>query len=441
MNIGVFNNGFWEITEKINQPHLVNFFWNISKKKNYFEFLKSLKEILENWNNLANEEKISFLINKFSIEDLQEIEEIKYFFRISDFEKNKFLWEINSNILDISENISDLKTSIIQKFQDVVGISFWWIWKSFWVENIWENISSLNLKPEENFSEIPKKILDWQNKIFQITWFFIKENEKKDKKISNQESKINYLEWENETKDQIIIYQNEEIIEKDEKIEDKNNQIIKKIKELKDLKSNKKDLLKKVIILKDENSEIKKSNENLLKKKYQLEQELSESKNNNWLLWNIISKITWENKKLKKDIEELDLTIQKNNASLLSFQNQINNLENEIDNLKNELTRKDDEISILQLDLRDEKDENYRLWIENDEIREDKKRLEDINLDLSWKVEGLENQIDIFAKTLKFLLKNKIEKEEELKNSRNNLNEKVEKTNSLKERMKNKMKK
>ena len=158
-------------------------------------------------------------------------------------------------------------------------------------------------------------------------------------------------------------------------------------------------------------------------------------------MWNIISKITWENKKLKKDIEELDLTIQKNNASLLSFQNQINNLENEIDNLKNELTRKDDEISILQLDLRDEKDENYRLWIENDEIREDKKRLEDINLDLSWKVEGLENQIDIFAKTLKFLLENKIEKEEELKNSRNNLNEKVEKTNSLKERMKNKMKK
>lgn len=426
MNLNSFTvNGYAKTISKI-PVHKVDFFKNFSKKENYVDFLRFLKKSLEDWDDKTNQEKISLIIEKFSITNQEEINEVKYFFKISNLERSSFLNQINWNLLQASDNISNLKTSVIWRLWDIIKTSFWWIWKSLWVEDLWWRISFEWLSFEKNFSEISENIFTIQRKIFQISSFIINENQEKDKKITDLTSKNIFLEWKlnsEHKKNFTLDDQNFSLKEDNYRLNKENILLDKKIFSAEE----------KIFNLEKSKVNIKKSRREIIKEKQELERRLLESENQKWFFKKTFSNIFWENKRLKKEIEKINLIIKEKDDKLLSFENQIKELESKLE-------EKLEEIGNLQNSLQEEKDENKRLWDENDEIREErddlkleKERLISENLELNNAKLKIEEELNWINAIIKNISENKIKKEEIL-------NKNVEKIQSLKDRMRDRIK-
>ncbi len=420
------------ISDNINGILKENFPQNFSdeflKRSDLYDILKDIQSIIiNNWEVLE--------INGF---ESFWIEDKKFLNLIFSW------WFTQLEVLKKIENYTSDQEKIINNDNNKILKSIIWFcnkWLNYTISSLW-----WVLNDSENHEWI--KLRDWSsedlyivnnlNNLINYFWekFLIINNIiiKKDEEIIDLTSKNNYLEWENFLSD----------------------------KEKKSLKNKIFSQNKKILDLKNSKKKIKKSRKNILKEKKNLEEEIKnlESKKNFFWKLNIFKtrKINSLKKELemknnlirKKDlvIKELNLTIKENNDKLSSFQKKVEELNNSKSELIARLWNSDQEVMEKDKELILEYEKNFKTNTVNDiqldmidkseeEVWNLKflvKDLEEENAELEINLSKTEEQLWMVYKMIEKIAEEKKEKEKRL-------NENVNRVQSLKDKMRNKLKK
>lgn len=395
-----------ETNEWLNSFIPNNFSDELLKMNNSDIFLQELKKYIEKF--LEIDEEISFDWWRKKVEiflENENISEFKIFFQNnSEDYKNLYsmiIWSnenrlisinwINNQLLEKEKQEKNIAFNYLRKIQGTIHKSFSLIWASA----LWDSF---------RFREDWISLI-WNDWISEEQWKIFW-------KINSNILEATQVLWLNIHKTKQDLIQSE--IEKSD-LKQENNNLEKdlKIKWDENLK-----LEENILKLEKNISLEKKSKEEKIKERDDLEKKLLESEKKKWIFSKIISKISWENKKLKEKIFQLNSEINKKDSKINSLEDEIENLKND----KSELTQRFENSQKFAeenwnkvLDLRVEKsDLEKKLETEKDNSEKTLNWMVDYVDFQNQEIKDLQSKVEEFEKWFKEIIEKREKREKEM---------------------------